>query len=535
MKVYMLMIVMFMFAAGKNTQLFAQGMVRSTGIGVRGGFWDVSGQSTRINVNSDNDNQHVQVNGAGGELFFFSRAANNLFFELSIGGAANVDAIGSENDDEQDVDVETIIPFLLGLRYDFLSSYLSGSFHPYIIGAAGPYWSTSVNSKTTTEGTTDSEVATGQAFGGCLGGGVNIILSSWFALNFDTRYHFVDMKSDYDYTGMQFALGCSFMWGKKREAIKVLGTKIIVQEIYPAYYQFYSIYPLAYVTVKNMLGKAVEVNVRCSVKGYSERPKESGFIRLEGGETQDIPVTVFFSPKFLQVPQTKTAILDLFLEARAASVYRQNISQEIVIHSRNAWSGEMDKLTFYLTPEEPNVLSFARQATVAVSPDSEILLQKFNYAQNIFNELTLKNITYLPDPNVVFYQDDRVQFAAETLDMRHGDCDDLVVLYCSLLESLGIQTAFIETRDPEKEIAHLYMMFDSGLDVSQGDLISSNEKRYIIRENQSGKKRIWVPVETTLIPKGFEQAWTEGATSYLKEGVLRNGLSEGWVKVIDNH
>jgi hypothetical protein len=142
-------------------------------------------------------------------------------------------------------------------------------------------------------------------------------------------------------------------------------------------------------------------------------------------------------------------------------------------------------------------------------------------------------IRYRHDPNILFYQDDRVQYAMETIDQRGGDCDDLVILYASFLESLGMKTAFVETRDPEKEIAHLYLLFATGLPAEQGQLISSNEKRYILREKPNGQKEIWIPVETTLIDKGFEEAWKIGATEYLQDGIIRNGLEQSWVKVID--
>jgi len=140
---------------------------------------------------------------------------------------------------------------------------------------------------------------------------------------------------------------------------------------------------------------------------------------------------------------------------------------------------------------------------------------------------------YRSDPNILFYQDDRVQYAMETIDQKGGDCDDLVILYASLLESLGIHTAFVEIRDPEKTIAHLYLLFATGLTAEQGHLISSNEKRFVLRDKLSGQKEIWIPVETTLIEKGFEEAWKMGATEYLKDAIIRNGLEQGWVKVID--
>jgi hypothetical protein len=128
-----------------------------------------------------------------------------------------------------------------------------------------------------------------------------------------------------------------------------------------------------------------------------------------------------------------------------------------------------------------------------------------------------------------------VQFAVETVDAGSGDCDDLVVLYASMLESAGIQTAFVEVQDPEKELAHLYLLFNTGLRAEEAFLISENEKRYILRDNPSGQKMVWIPVETTLVEDGFEQAWTAAAMSWLQESLLRNGLAEEWVRIIDNY
>ncbi|MEJ2628281.1 MAG: hypothetical protein P8078_06975, partial [bacterium] len=109
----------------------------------------------------------------------------------------------------------------------------------------------------------------------------------------------------------------------------------------------------------------------------------------------------------------------------------------------------------------------------------------------------------------------------------------LVILYSSLLEGIGINTAFIDVKDPQKELAHLYMMFDTGLPPEKGFLLSSNKKRYVIRQNHYGKNTIWIPVETTLIDYNFEEAWKQSALQYLQQAILRKGDIRGWVQVID--
>jgi transglutaminase-like putative cysteine protease len=195
----------------------------------------------------------------------------------------------------------------------------------------------------------------------------------------------------------------------------------------------------------------------------------------------------------------------------------------------------MDVLPRFLTPEDDFIRELAREEIFNLHDPIEPGLEKFTHARVLFDRLQALNIKYLSDPNIPFYKDDRVQFAAETVDAGSGDCDDLVVLYASMLESVGIQTAFVEVQDPEKELAHLYLLFDTGLTAEEGYLISENEKRYVLRDNSAGQKMVWIPVETTLVEQGFQQAWSAAALAWLQEGQLRNGLTEEWVRIIDNY
>lgn len=512
---------------------FSQGISRSKGLGFRVSFWNITGKPTKISVLNETGQAQVDLSGAGAGFYFFSRAYSNWFFELSlsaIGGVqTEVKGIASS-----DIDVDAIVPLLLGLRYDVFANRFQGSLHPYLAGGGGPYWATSVEAENRFGDTISREtVQSSLDYGYYLGGGVNWILTSWFAFNLDLKRHFIEFEHGKDYSGFQFGLGFSFMWGRKQEVFEIKNVRLVVDEIYPAYHQFYNNYPIALVTVKNLIGYPIDVNVRCNIKRYSERPKDSGFIRVGRGETKDIPVTAFFAKRMLELSKRRTAIMDLKIQARASTMHTKEFSAELTLHSRNAWNGETDKLGFYLTPEDEDILNLSRNIIEQMPENEKNGAGNFFMAKYIFDELSNREISYRPDPNIPFYQDDRVQFASETLDIETGDCDDLVVLYASLLESVGIKTAFVEVQDPEKDVAHLYLLFNSGLVASEGNQISTNEKRYIIRETTPGQNMVWIPIETTLIGSGFEEAWKTGALSYLQEGVLKNGLTDGWVKIID--
>ena len=534
MSIHLKKILLIGLAAASLLQ--AQGVSRSQGAGFRITYWNITGQTTHIDVDNLSGRTNVDISGAGVSLYYFSRAWRDLFLEMSLGAISGV-KVGPADLSISDYRVETIIPFLVGLRYDFLSTRVSGAIHPYASVGAGPYSTIIVQGKDAPVfGVGGNEsIESRMEYGWYFGCGVNFVLASWFAVNADLKYHSIDLKEFKDYSGVQLGVGAYIMWGRKRSIDEITGVKMVVSDVYPVYYQLYKNYPIALVTVRNLVGHAVEVNGRAAFNGYSQHDTEGGFVRLGGGDTRDIPVSLYFSPRLLDNRRDHTAILDMNVTVRAATTYRDELSSEIVVHDKNAWNGDMEWLPLFLTPENESIRNLARKTALNILEPIPQGLEKLRHAKALFHLLSDLGIKYLPDPNIPFYQDDRVQFAEQTVDAGSGDCDDLVVLYASLLESLGIQTAFVEVRDPDKELAHLYVLFNSGLSANEGSLISDNEKRYIVRDDIQGRKMVWIPVETTLINDGFEQAWNYAATTYLQDGVLRNGLAEGWVKIIDHH
>jgi len=512
--------------------IFAQGMSRSNGIGFRIGSWNITNHPTRISSSGYGKDGSVDIGGAGVWLFYFSRLHNNLFLELSLG------AVGGVHEQHSDFVVKStettaIIPFLLGFRYDLLSPKMPTSLLPYFSFGGGPYWITNVETKNQLFFQDETVIESGQKTGAYLGLGTNLLIASWLGLNFDMKYHFVDFKFEKGHSGLEMGLGLCLMWGRKRDMFQIKDIRLVVKNIYPAYYQFYNSYPIALISVKNLASYPIEVKVKSVIRPFSERPKDSEYVRIERGKTKDIPVTAIFGNNLLELSQTESAILDMEIEGRAGRVISKTISERITLRSRNAWDGEMDRLNLFVTPDNEKILALSRSFIAKKRLETNSDLNNFDKAKIIFNELKKKGIHYHNDPNIIFYKDDRVQYASETLKLKNGDCDDLVVLFASMLESAGINTAFVEVKDPEQEIAHLYLLFDSDLDPTQGNIISTNEKRYVIREKAVGKQSIWIPIETTLVNIGFDEAWKIGATNYLKEGIIRNGIEEGWMRIIE--
>jgi transglutaminase-like putative cysteine protease len=182
-------------------------------------------------------------------------------------------------------------------------------------------------------------------------------------------------------------------------------------------------------------------------------------------------------------------------------------------------------------PGDPDVLRTTR----------DILLQKrdslaagglelFSKAKALFNAFAGK-LVYVNDPKL---SADYVQYPDETLRLRGGDCDDMTVCFASLLASIGIATAFVDVVPPgAPHDAHIYLIFDTGLDPRFASNIAQNSKRYVVRKNHEGRESVWIPVETTLTMKGFEEAWRAGANEYYDDVEVHLGMARRWVKLVD--
>jgi hypothetical protein len=108
------------------------------------------------------------------------------------------------------------------------------------------------------------------------------------------------------------------------------------------------------------------------------------------------------------------------------------------------------------------------------------------------------------------------------------------VCYAALLASIGMSTAFVDVVPPDHPAdSHIYMMFDSGIKAGDASLLGDNSKLYVIRPNDRREESVWLPIETTAITKGFDDAWKMGAREYFNDVEVNLGMVRGWVRVVD--
>ena len=281
-------------------------------------------------------------------------------------------------------------------------------------------------------------------------------------------------------------------------------------------------------------------------------------IVLSNSAPEPVVVTVgLFVPKVMSVPHTETITLpaqssekhafsvtfdpDLFNEPDAyydhfvqpvvsASYTRNRRPQRVEKTLERAYIAGKGKLSWdregmaaaFVTPSDLAVNGMARGL---VQRYDGILAGKFGYANLgkaavLYDALGVYSISYQADQKTPFtsISDDKtifdtVQYPSELLDMpegtsvKIGDCDDLTVLFASLLENLSIDTAFLEANEPGR--GHIYLMFDSGISPDDTEDHFASTAEYVEWEG-----RVWIPVETTMFGFPFADAWRQGVNEY---------------------
>lgn len=128
--------------------------------------------------------------------------------------------------------------------------------------------------------------------------------------------------------------------------------------------------------------------------------------------------------------------------SRTITTHNENaipLSDASILASKYSIPSHCYFYSYYITPEDASVREFATSATAGIYTANEKV-------QAIFDELgrCKPEGWYSKDPHNPFGEDiDYVQFPSRTLEIKSGDCDDLSVLYASLLESVGIKTKLI--------------------------------------------------------------------------------------------
>jgi tetratricopeptide (TPR) repeat protein len=286
--------------------------------------------------------------------------------------------------------------------------------------------------------------------------------------------------------------------------------------VFAAMRSYYSQAPITTVEIANGENYDLEdVTIQFFQDGFMNSPTEiATFDRIEGGTVEVVPVLATFTEEVFTTegitPLTGEIIATYTARGRSGE-QRRSISYEL--HDRNALTWDDDrKVAAFITPADSAVRNYASYIrrihrdveNAFVSPQLQLAIQAYNALAEL-------GILYQVDPSSPFtsvqentFAVDSVSFPRETLTRLTGDCDDLTVLFNTILQSAGVETAFVTTP------GHIYSAVNTG--VASRDYADVHSDREMLLEVDG---EIWVLVEITLIGRApFMEAWTTGIQEF---------------------
>ena len=366
--------------------------------------------------------------------------------------------------------------------------------------------------------------------------GLNVGLDPSYALsiqfnpNVTYMYSFAP-ESMWLYDGLFFCVGfgISFRFGQDPDvtggAIRSINfVDVEVSDSFAAMQSYYVDHPIGTVTIENSDEDEIEdVVVSFYQAGFMDSPTPATKIQtLEAGETLSVDLFASFNDEVFSTegitPLTGEVQVSYSSKGRGAT-QSQAVTYDLYDKTSLTWDDDR-KVGAFITPADSalrNYSSFVRQTTkedvLAAVP------KNLQTAMQVYHGLSELGMLYQIDPTSPFTEAqgnpivvDSISLPRTTLQRRTGDCDDLTALYCSLLETVGIKSAFMTVP------GHIYAAFDSGVAAKDYDEL------HPVREMAlSVNGNLWVPVEITMIGRGtFMEAWQTGVQEWLGENDEKN-------------
>lgn len=360
----------------------------------------------------------------------------------------------------------------------------------------------------------DSALNPSADWGGSLflsgGGGITFFLSPTVSLSCDLSYQ--------HYGGLA-RLGSLFVGAgyhvpiRGRQPLQVMHVE--TEELLPVLYRSYADGRAGSVVVRNTGRFPISaMDVRFEAEPYTTREtlcSSSGV--LAPLESRTIALKLLLNDRILGILEGTAVSAELEITYVAAErEHVLSMTLPLLLHDRNAMIWDDDrKAAVFVSEKDPPVLRFAGLTAAAVEAcPSRPINTTFRMAMGLHCAVSACGISYVIDPRSPYaavkhqgFPVDFLRFPRQTLKHGAGDCDDLSVLYCALLEAVGIESAFITVP------GHIFTAFDLGVSAEEARRTLSSTHDLIFRDDTA-----WLPVETTEIDGGFLEAWRKGAEQW---------------------
>jgi tetratricopeptide (TPR) repeat protein len=333
------------------------------------------------------------------------------------------------------------------------------------------------------------------------------------------------------YQGLGAGAGMDIALGNLGGSIEM--PTLELRPAFPVFYKHYDDHPIGTVEItSNLKVPATDIKAQVFIKEYMDAPKAVSVPgTLAPGKSEDVDLYALFTDKVLGITEgTKVAAEITVSYVVEGQKYENSKIETLSLMGRNAMTWDDNrKAAAYVTSKDPGVLSFARSVSSYIrSRENRSIAENLQTAIAFHEALDLYGMNYTPNPKTPYeevskHKDviDFLQFPRETFQYRAGDCSDLSILYASLFQAVGIDTAFITIP------GHIFIAVDTSLTPQQAPKELIPESQFIAYKNKA-----WIPVEVTAIHDGFMKAWQLGAKEWAENNSIGQAgfypIQEAW-------
>ncbi len=305
--------------------------------------------------------------------------------------------------------------------------------------------------------------------------------------------------------------------GLHRPRLQIMDPRL--EAVFPVFFKWYDSNAAGSIVILNKENRPIR-NVRASifVKEFMDAPKVFAEIpEIAKGESREVPVLALYTDRLLSVTESTKVAAEITVSYELPDGTLQvSHTETLRVLDRNAMTWADDRrVASFVTPKDPALLGLAKNVAGAVREDSAVAADlNFRVAMAMYQALALYGMSYVVDPKSS-YADlskqeqaiDYLQFPRQTLKYRSGDCDDLSILFNSLLEAVGIETAFVTVP------GHIFSAVALSMSPEEATRGLTQAERLIVQDGV-----VYLPIEATMFSKGFNAAWIEGARQWREAG-----------------
>jgi tetratricopeptide (TPR) repeat protein len=355
-----------------------------------------------------------------------------------------------------------------------------------------------------------------------VGAGAKVTLNPSFSLSIDITPSFRYVKSlgsFQAFDGLLFGFGFagSFRFGKDPDAPQaqvraIRFSEVQMPDMFAAMQSYYQKTPFAEVELTNTERGAVQdLEVSFYQAGYMDSPTPCAKLpALAPGKAATVELLAGYNARVFEVegsaPLTGEVIAAYTYRGKPVE-QRASVTYKLWDKNRLTWDDDR-KVVALVTPDDSAVRNYASFIRTRSRDELNVTMpEKLQFAMQAFHALGALGILYQQDPTSPFTTAqekkvvvDTVSLPRETLKRITGDCDDLSVLFATLLECVSIESAFVTVP------GHIYVALNTGVPTRDYGAIHPDREMLIVVGDA-----VWVPVEITMIGKAtFLEAWQTG-------------------------